>query len=193
MSKLTAILLPALLFGCGQVNEYQDLEDGSQNADTRFDTGAAHDEIPAFEPVQGTWTVLESTLDEDGCGLEDAVNRGEPGNTAQIAMLEEASFNLQFDNGGESTSCTVEEGDEPNFDCQAVDDIDSTASDMGLSADIPFTMMTDGVFMSESSLTLTTEVEIRCDGTDCGVVELLLGNSFPCTMIMTSTMEAAQP
>ena len=185
-----ALLFFSFTLGCGQGNTYgPDSEQAHSGVD---DTGAPmEEEIPVFAPSQGTWTVLASVLEQDGCGLEDAVNRGEPGNTAQITVLEPSSFELLFDNGGESTACDVTSETALTFGCDAVEDIDNTARDMGLNADIPFTLMTDGTFVDETLLELTSEVEIDCDGDDCGVVALLLGTSFPCTMVMTSTMEAA--
>ncbi len=182
----------SLTMGCGQANTYGPGSGSDEANPGADDTGDATEQAnPVFAPSQGTWTVLESVLEQDGCGLEDAVDRGEPGNTAQITVLEPSSFELLFDNGGESTNCAVTSETQLSFACDAVEEIDNTARDMGLNADIPFTLMTDGTFVDETFLELTSEVEIDCDGDDCGVVSLLLGTSFPCTMIMSSTMEAA--
>jgi hypothetical protein len=186
-----ALALVALTIGCGQANTYGPGSESEHANPGTDDTGApAEEELVVFAPSQGTWTVLTSVLEQDGCGLEDAVNRGEPGNTAQITVLAPSAFELLFDNGGESTDCAVTSESALTFACDAVEEIDNTARDMGLNADIPFTLMTDGTFVDDSLLELTSEVEIDCDGDDCTVVSILLGTSFPCTMIMSSTMEA---
>jgi hypothetical protein len=46
-----------------------------------------------------------------------------------------------------------------------------------------------GEFSSETVGSLTTQVDLTCVGNNCTLVGLLLGTSFPCTMINSTEVE----
>ena len=164
-------------------------DDGNGSEAVTDDTGEAY-VPPPFAPSEGTWTVQSSTLDQDGCGLEDAVDRGEPGSTAELVSQGNSIFEMTFATGGETVACAIDSEEVLSFACDATQDTDPTATDMGLDAEIPFTLLTDGAFSDEWNLEMTSTVEIDCSGADCGLVELLLGTSFPCEMVLSSVLES---
>ena len=165
------------------------LEDSAQPVDSEepTDTGQPSDTATAdFEPDQGTWTVQSSQLTEDGCSLEDAVNRGEPGATLVLDGPQPTGwFTMIFSGGGELVDCEL---NGRKYSCTPTQEVDSTALDMGLDAAIPVEIETVGVFGGETSMTMNTRVLVDCEGKDCDLVALLLGTSFPCTMGMESDL-----
>jgi hypothetical protein len=158
--------------------------DTGDTASFDLDTGEAPP--PDFSPQGGTWTVTESELTHDGCGLEDKVDRGKPGTTLSLSQGE-IGFSMLFE-AGETVQCRLSE--EQGFQCDPTQTIDTTASDLGMNADIPVTITTVGNFADESNMWMESTVDINCQGSDCALIQILLGTSFPCSMTMASDLVA---
>lgn len=139
---------------------------------------------PVFQPAAGTWLVVESELTLDQCGLTDLVDRGTPGTTLELRLGGD-NFSMEF-SGGETVNCTAEET--LDFLCEPSSSIDSTAKDNNLNADIPVLIETIGLFEDASNMWMESTVDIDCDGSDCALIELLLGTQFPCQMAMASDL-----
>ncbi len=151
-----------------------------------FEADTGEPPAPEFSPQGGTWTVTASQLTEDGCGLEDKVDRGQPGTTLSLSQGE-TGFSMLFE-AGETVQCRL--GEEQGYLCDPTQTIDSTASDLGMSADIPVTITTVGVFSDDASMWMESTVDINCQGSDCALIQILLGTSFPCSMTMASDLVA---
>ena len=160
------------------------VEDGQHEDDSDADADADADVEESWMPTQGTWTVQSSVLTIDECGLEDVVNRGEPGTTLALSGADGA-FNMLFE-AGENVACEV--NDDFEFFCSPTSTIDSTATDMGMDADIPVVIQTEGYFTDENAMWMESVVDIDCSGPACGLIQILLGTSFPCTMAMASDL-----
>jgi hypothetical protein len=161
-----------------------DTGNGEDTASFEEDTGEVAP--PDFSPQGGNWTVTESELTYDGCGLEDKVDRGQPGTTLSLSQGE-TGFSMLFE-AGETVQCRL--GDEQGYLCDPTQTIDSTASDLGLNADIPVTITTVGNFSDDANMWMESTVDIGCQGSDCGLIQILLGTSFPCSMTMISDLVA---
>ena len=166
----------------------EDETDADADADADLDADADADADAEIEeswmPTQGTWTVQSSILTIDECGLEDVVNRGEPGTTLALSGADGA-FNMLFE-AGENVACEI--NDDLEFFCSPTSTIDSTATDMGMDADIPVVIQTEGYFTDEKAMWMESVVDIDCAGPACGLIQILLGTSFPCTMAMASDL-----
>jgi len=160
--------------------------DQNTETDTDTDTGTDTGTDTAFLPTEGIWTVqaAETTLDE--CGLEDANERGQPGSTLELTGMAD-DFSMLFE-AGETVNCMTD--DVLAFDCEITNTVDSTASDMGFKADILVAIHSYGNFVGESTLWMESMVDIDCNGQDCGLIEVLLGTRFPCSMAMASDVTA---
>jgi hypothetical protein len=130
--------------------------------------------------------VTDSELTQDGCGLEDAVDRGQPGTTLELSGSG-SSFEMVFE-AGEAVHCAMDA--DQRFVCDPTETLDPTAQDLGMSADIPVVITTTGSFSDATTMWMESVVDIDCEGDDCGWIELLLGSSFPCTMAMASDVTA---
>jgi hypothetical protein len=54
---------------------------------------------------------------------------------------------------------------------------------MGFDADIVVSTTRTGEFIDESTLHLRADVELDCNGSDCIILAILLGN-FPCALVL---------
>jgi len=144
-----------------------------------IDTGS-----PDLEPHLGSWIVTAGEVVEDGCGVD--IGRGEAGATLELEDLGDQRIALTF-SGGERVECALDGSD---YLCDESESVDDTARSMGFDADLPVTLSTSGRFSAEDSMSMGTDVEIDCSGGDCVVLEVLVGNSFPCEMRIESALEA---
>ena len=69
------------------------------------------------------------------------------------------------------------------FSCDPTEETDPTARDMGFDADIVFRTLQSGEFIGDNNLNLRADVELNCNGNDCGILALFLGN-FPCALVL---------
>ena len=169
--------------------------DDSQGDDSGGDdNGDGADDATGFEPIEGIWTVTQADLSSDECGLSEYVDRGEPGSTMDLQVADASAFEITFNaesdtsGGGEQTLCDM--GSDQSYLCDPTQDESTLAQDYGLSALILVDMTVDGLFVAEDEMDMSTQVDLSCDGDDCGWVEIFLGASFPCTMVMDSLLVA---
>ena len=209
--QLLALALGVLLVGgCAvdisetgaPVTEFEDDDDASDDGDgidddddTSGDDDHSDPDPVTFAPLEGNWVVTSSALSLDECGLEEWVDRGEPGslmyleNTGDLAF--EMTFGLESDEisgGGEVIRCTIN-GATLDYQCETADDLRDLGEEFNLDAVIPIGITSSGTFFSESEGTVASRVDLACEGGDCYLVELLLGTSFPCSMVMETEVE----
>jgi len=171
-------------------------DDGDDDQDDPQDSEEEEEELeeeeeeeePAFEPFTGDWVVTESELTQDGCGLSEYVDRGEPGSVMGLEVTDPGLFELTWSAGGEVMHCAVD--DAQLYGCDTTHDTSDIASEYGLSADILVQMDVDGEFFDTDAMTQRSLITLDCDGDDCGLVSLFMGASFPCEMMMESTFDA---
>ncbi|MDP6932378.1 MAG: hypothetical protein QGG40_05650 [Myxococcota bacterium] len=200
---LTCSIL-AITIGCTSEELDSDVTDSSDGASQGADTGwepgddgqdddqqddVDDQEEERFQPEDGTWTVTEADLVADGCGLSDYVDRGQPGSTMELDSTSDG-FDLTFAGGGETVECAIDGDDALTYACDTVEDIDQTPSEYGLDSWIEVDLTSSGVFDSEFAMYMSTEVVLDCGGDDCAVVELFMGASFPCTMVLDNDFVA---
>ena len=159
-------------------------QENENHNETEPEEEEIEEEEPAFSPTDGVWTVIEASVIDDGCGLEDFLDRGQPGSTLDLANGSGSDFTMLFSGGGENIECFLSE--EVNYNCITNRQVDDRAADYGLNAPIIADMTTTGFFRTETSMYMENNLQLTCDGPDCGTVSLFLGTSFPCTMILAS-------
>jgi hypothetical protein len=182
----TACTPPASDLTVDELPERRVYDTGDTGDTASFEEDTGEVPPPDFSPQGGTWTVTESELTQDGCGLEDKVDRGQPGTTLSLSQGQ-TGFSMLFE-AGETVQCRL--GEEQGFQCDPTQTIDTTASDLGLNADIPVTITTVGTFADDANMWMESKVDIGCQGSDCGLIQILLGTSFPCSMTMASDLVA---
>jgi len=153
--------------------------------------------IATFEPLAGDWVIVTAQLTLDECGLEGFMDRGQPGSIFQLDNTSEAAFDLTFggdeaqtSGGGEVLPCTLDESTLA-YECGNSLSERDLNDEFGLDAVIPVDMSAWGDFTTATMGSLTTQVDLTCVGDNCGLVGLLLGTSFPCTMINSTEVEPA--
>jgi len=163
----------------------------SDSTDNDEPGGEGHEDEtgPSLSANEGEWVVIESELTTDECGLSDSVDRGQPGATMDLFHTGSNTFDLTFHEGGELVHCSLMSDED--YDCEASYSTDDTPASLGLNAQILVEIDSDGDFLTNDTLVLQSAVELECQGPNCGLVQLLLGSSFPCTMVMVSQMESA--
>ncbi len=145
-----------------------------------------------FLPIDGDWVVTESELVLDGCGLEDWVDRGQPGSILDLVNTGDRSFEMTFEAGeGETVACDLLETLE--YDCETVTTTDSTLTDLGLQGSILVDYNSNGAFEAEDVMILETVLDIDCQGQDCYLAVLFMGTEFPCQMGMRSALDLQTP
>jgi len=189
-----------LLVGCSTYLPADDTPDDTDNIDDTDNTDDTDDTTdpdpdpePAFAPGEGIWTVLDSDLVEDGCGLEDFAARGEPGSQLDLERIADDSFLVTFfgvgdeSGGGEVLNCDID--GEQHFDCSTSQTTNDTPADYGLTAEILVDLTASGFFDTKEEMFMNSDIKLDCSGPDCGWVSFFLGTEFPCTMVRQSTLE----
>lgn len=152
-------------------------------------------EPPTFAPLGGDWVIVTAQLTLDECGLEGFMDRGQPGSIFQLENTASAAFDLTFggdaeqtSGGGEVLPCTLA-GNTLSYECGSSLSERDLNDEFGLDAVLPVELSAWGEFSSETVGSLTTQVDLTCVGSNCTLVGLLLGTSFPCTMVNSTEVE----
>jgi hypothetical protein len=167
-------------------DEQEESDDGSEPEESDEETDSEDIEWENFSPVGGSWIVTEGGVVDDGCGLGDHVDRGQPGATLELENDGNPYFFMTFSGGGDSISCEVM--DDLSFACDPSNTVDDLPADFGLDALIYADLTTDGYFTDEENMHMETVVDMVCEGPDCGWITILLGTDFPCSMTMGSEL-----
>jgi len=148
-----------------------------------------------FAPLGGDWVIVTAQLTLDECGLEGFMDRGQPGSVFQLANTASSTFDLTFggdknqtSGGGEVLPCSLI-GSSRAYECGSSLSERDLTDEFGLDAVLPVEMSAWGEFTSETIGSLTTQVDLSCVGSNCTLVGLLLGTSFPCTMVNSTEVE----
>jgi hypothetical protein len=137
---------------------------------------------PDVEPRSGIWHYDEYDFGAGGdCGdLASQVNA-------------DGDFGLE-DHGDGTFTITPVDGTDP-FDCTLDGDdfhcperAAASYTEPGLDARLDGLASADGTFSDEENATGQQQVEITCEGSQCGVVELAAGVDFPCTFVADFTL-----
>jgi hypothetical protein len=154
------------------------------------------DDTPVFfVPKAGDWVITTAEITLDECELEGFMDRGQPGSIFELANTADLSFDLTFggdeeqtSGGGEVLPCLLDETT-LSYECGSSLSERDLNDEFGLDAIIPVEMSAWGSFSSETVGLLTTRVDLTCQGNNCGLVQLLLGTSFPCSMVNETEVE----
>ena len=165
-----------------------DQDDPQDSDDEEEEDVQEEEEEPVFEPFTGDWVVTESDLTQDGCGLSEYVDRGEPGSVMTLEVTGPGDFEVTWSAGGEVMLCSVY--DALLYGCDTTYDTSDIASEYGLAADILVQVDVEGEFTTTEEMTQSSLITLDCEGDDCGLVSLFMGASFPCEMMMESTFDA---
>ncbi|MEE2830571.1 MAG: hypothetical protein VX498_15390 [Myxococcota bacterium] len=176
-------------------NDDQVTDEAGDSGDGSGDDDNSEPAPVTFTPLEGNWVVTSSALSLDECGLEEWVDRGEPGSIMYLENTGDLTFEMTFgpesadiSGGGEVVLCTIND-DTLDFQCKTVDDLRDLDEEFNLDAVVPIGITSSGTFFAENAGTVASRVDLGCEGNDCYLVELLLGTSFPCTMIMDIEVE----
>jgi hypothetical protein len=197
-----SLLCISMLIACdtGQTGDLDhpsrdDLDNGTEQG-TDPEGSDPDPEEESFAPVEGTWTVLESAMDMDQCGMADYMDFGQPGGTSELTLNTSDRFtwlsasDSEFTDGGVPLHCTIDADD--CFVCDSYDGSSDLASSYGMDADVTYVVEVEGCFESELDAWTATDFTASCIGSDCGTVEWLLGTSFPCDMEFSAVSEASE-
>jgi hypothetical protein len=145
---------------------------------------------PAFAPTFGTWTVLDRTVTDDACGLEEFITQGEPGAPFEVSEgTDPGTFMIEHSDGAVDR-CGLEGADGQDFYCLDRQDTDPTAENLG--ATVELDIASTGRFSDADGFTMDVVVDADCTAGNCGVIEIAVG-PFPCHLEMTLTMESGAP
>jgi len=172
----------------------QDDSDDEHPADDQDDDDGIDDDpdddpddepdIEEFQPVDGAWVTLSEAMPMDGCSMEDWVVN-DPGQPIDISVVSVSDFEII--DARVNLQCVY---DETGFDCLPSTFVDTTPSDdFGLNATLVLNLETYGEFDGPDLLTMHTEINATCSGTDCWLVALATA-SFPCEMSLITEAEA---
>jgi hypothetical protein len=132
-----------------------------------------------FWPVEGDWSLIETAIAVDRCGLGDHVS-GDVTEAASLQLTGGRKFTLVHHFGEDS--CVLE-SDGPEFDCNNRLIVDTTArDDYGLDADIRLDVVPSGTFIDAETVDLSADLTANCTGSDCGLLSTFTGANFPCEM-----------
>ncbi|MCB9745426.1 MAG: hypothetical protein H6740_22800 [Alphaproteobacteria bacterium] len=168
-SPLLLLLIP-LALACGE-------KDGD-------DSGADSAPPETFAPAEGHWSVDQEEVTQDTCGFFES--EGDTADTGPeepdgftLTLNSEATFTIDQDaEDGENFACALDTGDR-SFACAPEEmrqDIGGSARD----AEALFTQTVTGQFGSESSVDVSVDFLVTCEGDDCAELEAFLEISFPC-------------
>jgi len=149
-----------------------------------------------FAPQEGSWTLGDTPIIDNGCGLEQDPEDNEGGGTATLTMNGDGSgFTIEPDD--EDTA-----GETPVFDCE-LDGKDYTCemvgedltdiwdlTSEGVDAVINMAVSFGGTFSSETSGIFYTAYEVTCDGTECDIAASAVDMDIPCTTTATNDISA---
>ncbi len=152
---------------------------GDSSSDTGDATSTDAPAAGAIEPVSGSWTYIQTSVDADSCGIAD------------LLVLDAGAFAIV--NGGDGTF-TVDDGTY-QFDC-TLDGADFTCPDrfggegtVGTGG-IAFAISgeANGTFSSDSAAVGSQSGEADCTDSVCEAAAGLLGFTPPCAVAVSYTI-----
>jgi len=182
-----------------ELDDDDDVVDDDDDDDLHSDDDDDDDDTPVFfVPKAGDWVITAAELTLDECELEGFMDRGQPGSIFELANTADLTFDLTFggdeeqtSGGGEVLPCLLDDTT-LSYECGSSLSERDLNDEFGLDAIIPVEMSAWGSFTSETVGLLTTRVDLTCQGNNCGLVQLLLGTSFPCSMINETEVEPTE-
>jgi len=198
-SLIASSFFTTAILGCTEITTSENLRptkpDSPRSGEDHsgLDT-ATEDGQSDFAPVEGSWVILENEMTSDGCGLSGFLDRGQPGATMDIDLLNKRDFEMiygqgeTYDTGGETVNCKL--NPDQGFTCSPSKSTSDLPQNYGADATINIRILADGGFFSEEEMEVTNDVTLSCQGPDCGLVSFFLGTSFPCSMTMWSAAGA---
>ena len=123
--------------------------------------------------------ITQSHFLEDACDVKDYVTSGSVGSILSVEPGTPGEFVL-VGSEGDAEPCALSDH---LFSCETSERTDPTARNMGFDADIVVRTARTGEFIDEDTLQVLSDVELDCEGSDCGILAVLLGN-FPCALVL---------
>jgi hypothetical protein len=135
--------------------------------------------------VEGDWSLDDSALVEDVCGVASYQDPGEfIAEAYTVAHVSDDIFSLAA-SGAAPGDCEV--ASDGGFVCDS-EQVREDLSSMGINADMVVDTEFSGSFSSDyRTITGTTDIVVTCDG-DCWLVEFVL--DFPCDMAIDMELVA---
>jgi hypothetical protein len=139
-------------------------------------TTAGSDSGGGAAPKAGTWNYVETGVPTNSCTFLDPPSNGW------------GNFVLA-DNGGGSYTVTAADDSEPfpctlagsTMTCPERVDLEEDYSSMGLEALAQSLVSVDATVVSSTMMTGTQKGTVTCTGKDCGLAEIALGTTLPCS------------
>ena len=158
--------------------------DADADADSDADTDA-----DAFLPIAGDWAVTASEISDVGdCGsIADYFTPSEPGSIDTLALTGGRGFTMTDPVDASVDTCTLSEtgGD---YTCATYEEVHDDPKDFGFDAVMNASISPAGMFASEVLNTKNSTVALECVGADCGTIGMVMGASFPCTIVVTTEL-----
>ncbi len=161
------VLLGLLILACGG---------GADDTDpysTGGDTGTSG--TGSIEPMEGEWLSDRYSMVRDPCGVYNPSLPGDYFPESFDVFPGEAEDTFEMDGGGFTFECTVTGN---GYGCATVES--TLPVGYGMSATFVFQTTVTGVFQAEDRMIAKPNLDITCNGVDCGGVPA----EFPCEMVL---------
>ncbi len=171
--------------GAGGTGDGGDAGGGADDGSGGGDDGGTEEEEPPVLPVEGAWSLDDSTLVRDDCGVAAYQDPGEfIAEAYTVAHVGADIFSLAA-SGEPPEDCEVAR--DGGFVCDSAQ-VREDLSSMGINADMVVDTEFSGTFSSDyRTITGTNDIVVTCDG-DCWLVEFVL--DFPCDMAIEMDLSA---
>jgi hypothetical protein len=148
------------------------------------DGGTGEDASPAL-PVEGDWSLDDSALVQDVCGVASYQDPSDfIAEAYTVGHVSEDIFSLSASGAAPGDCVVARDG---GFVCDS-EQVREDLSSMGINADMVVDTEFSGSFSSDQrTITGTTDIVVTCDG-DCWLVEFVL--DFPCDMAIDMELVA---
>ena len=169
-------LLGLLLVACGDKDD-----PGTDSGDTGgTDTNAA------FAPEEGDWLAGALSPVVDECDIFDELD-GEKGGVVTLTLTSETTFSL-VDEDDFAVDCTLSGRD---FSCETEDMIEDY-SGKGVDVVLTTTFGYSGTFDTTTSGTVYFNIDVTCEGEDCGFVTKKAGLTLPCATTASAAISRVE-
>ena len=136
-----------------------------------------------FTAQEGVWVLAAATISQDECEIGESITSSGEENFQVDGS--DIGLDLTFE-GSDPWLCSLSENE---LDCPAQTTVEDRSDD-GIDAVITSSVLLGGSVTSASTMDMSLEVSVSCEGTECMPLAEVEGMVLPCTTVAVSTARA---